>query len=172
MSAKELFLQDDTLITSKTDLKGRITYGNSDFIEFSGYNEKELLGKPHSIVRHSEMPRIAFKLLWDTVQSGNEFFAFVCNRSKQGATYWVFVNVTPSYDTKGNIIGYYSVRRRPSKEGVETSIAVYKKCLELEAQGGMEASKRFALDLLKDNNITWNNLIINLQSKGKESGYR
>lgn len=78
----ELFLQDDTLITSKTDTSGRLLYGNEDFCHFGGFkDEKEFINKPHNIIRHPSMPKIAFKLLWDTVKSGEEFFAFACNRS-------------------------------------------------------------------------------------------
>ena len=172
MSSRELFLKDDTLITSKTDLKGRITYGNKDFINFGRYQEKDFLRKPHNLVRHPKMPRVAFKFLWEFVQNGNEFFAFVCNLSKLGETYWVFVNVTPSYDDDGKIIGYYSVRRRPSKEGIETIMEIYNKCLELESKGGLEASTKFVTNLLQENNISWNNFIINLQNKAKTGGYR
>ena len=172
LSSKELFLKDNTLITSKTDLKGRITYGNQDFINYGRYQEKEFLGKPHNLVRHPKMPRVAFKFLWEFVQNGKEFFAYVCNRSKLGETYWVFVNVTPSYDENGNIIGYYSVRRRPSKEGVETAIELYKQCLDLESKGGLDASTKFVSDFLAQNNISWNELIINLQSKAKTGGFR
>lgn len=73
----EIYLEDNTLITSKTDLKGHITYGNADFIRFSGYKESEFLNKPHNIIRHQDMPRIAFKLLWDNVQNGREFLALL-----------------------------------------------------------------------------------------------
>ena len=101
---EEIFLKDDTLITSKTDLKGKITYGNSDFIKYGEYTESEFLNKPHNLIRHSKMPRTAFKLLWDTLANKNEFFAFVCNLSKTGKTYWVFANITPSYDENGKAV--------------------------------------------------------------------
>lgn len=128
----EIFLADDTLITSKTDLQGRITYGNQDFVAFSGFSEKEFLHKPHNLIRHPIMPRCAFKLLWDFLALKLEFFAFVCNLNKQGKTYWVFANITPSYNEKGEVISYYSVRRRPSKKGVETCLGIYQKLLEIE----------------------------------------
>src|SRR5690606_37840174 len=78
----ERIMREDDFIVSKTDLKGRITYGNEIFIEFSGYTEQELLGSQHNIIRHPDMPRAAFKLAWDTIQAGREFFAYVKNMSK------------------------------------------------------------------------------------------
>ena len=104
MEYKEICLEDDTLITSKTDVNGYITYCNTDFIKYSKMSEKELLGRPHNIIRHPHMPKIAFKALWDTIKNGKEFFAFVCNLNKEKETYWVFANVTPSLDNNGNRI--------------------------------------------------------------------
>ena len=172
MPTNELFLKDNTLITSKTDLKGKITYGNKDFIHYGGYKEEEFLNKPHSLVRHPQMPKSAFKLLWDYLKEKKEFFAFVCNLSKTGKTYWVFANVTPSYDEKDEVVGYYSVRRRPSKEGVETISKIYSKLLEIEKTQGVNQAIQFTLNFLKENNITWDEFIINLQNKGKTGGYR
>lgn len=168
----EVLLNDDTLITSKTDLKGKIIYGNLDFIKYGAYSEKEFLGKPHNLVRHPFMPRAAFKLLWDAVTAKQEFFAFVCNLSKNRQTYWVFTNVTPSYDENGKVIGYYSVRRRPSKTGIETIIEIYKQLLLLEKEKGLEASVQFVLDYLEQNKISWNEFIINLQKQAEVGGYR
>ena len=93
-------LKDNDFIVSKTDTKGRITYVNKIFIEISEYNEKELLGKPHSIIRHPDMPKSVFKLFWDMIRNGEEVFAFVLNKTKNNNEYWVYANVTPSYDNK------------------------------------------------------------------------
>lgn len=169
--AEEIYLQDNTLITSKTDLKGYITYGNDDFVRFSGYQEDAFLGKNHNIIRHSDMPRIAFKLLWDNVQNGKEFFAFVKNLSREKYVYWVFANITPSYDESGNIIGYYSVRRRPSKEGVSFMSDVYAKLCEAESKGGMQASLALLTQMLNDANTSYDELVISLQNTGKDKGY-
>jgi PAS domain S-box-containing protein len=96
----ERILADNEFIISKTDTKGKITYGNRPFNDYSGFSENELLGVQHNIVRHPDMPRAVFKLLWDEVQTGREVFAFVKNLSKDGSFYWVFANVTPSFDMK------------------------------------------------------------------------
>lgn len=171
-NTNEIFLEDNTLITSKTDLKGVITYGNADFVRFSGFTEEEFLGKPHNIIRHPDVPRIAFKLLWDNIQSGKEFFAFVKNLSRTQRIYWVFANITPSYDENHKMIGYYSVRRRPSKKGVEFMSGLYKSLCEAESKGGMQASLEQLTQALQNANITYEELVISLQNTGKTEGYR
>lgn len=90
----ELRFDENLFIVSKTDLKGNITYANDLFIEISGYTEKELIGAPHNILRHKDMPRAVFKLLWDKIQKGEEIFAYVKNRAKSGKYYWVHAYVT------------------------------------------------------------------------------
>ena len=107
---KQRNVPDNELIVSKTDLKGKITYCNDIFIQLSGYRENELLGKAHNIVRHGDMPRIIFKLLWENIQNGREIVAYVKNLAKDGAYYWVIAYVSPSFNEKGEIIGYHSVR--------------------------------------------------------------
>ena len=85
----------DELIVTKTDLKGRILYANRLFVELSGYPEHEVVGRPHSMVRHPDMPRCIFELLWRSIQAGEEIFAYVKNLSANGDHYWVFAHVTP-----------------------------------------------------------------------------
>ena len=158
-------------LVSKTDPKGKITYCNQAFIEVSGFGESELLGKPHSIVRHPDMPRIAFRLLWESIESGREFFAFVKNLSKQQQAYWVFANITPSYNSSGEMIGYYSVRRCPSKEGVKTLEGVYKQLLEAEKEGGMESSLKTLQEILARVGMSYEGLCVHLQEQGRVSGW-
>jgi PAS domain S-box-containing protein len=112
--SKEIFFGDDEFIISKTDIKGVITYGNELFRKMSGYSEEEYIGQPHNILRHPEMPASIFKLLWETVSNKKEIFALVNNKAKNGDYYWVMAHVTPSYGENEKIIGYHSVRRRPS----------------------------------------------------------
>ncbi len=108
-NSRERVMRAEDFIVSKTDLTGRITYGNRIFMEYSGYSERELIGTQHNIIRHPDMPRAVFQLLWDTLAKEQEIFAYVKNMSKDGGFYWVFANVTPSYDQNGNVVGYYSV---------------------------------------------------------------
>lgn len=102
---------EDEIIVSKTDLSGRITYANEVFLRVSGYSEKEALGAPHSVIRHPDMPRSVFQLLWDRLRAGKEIFAYVVNMAKNGDHYWVFAHVTPSFDESGKILGFHSNRR-------------------------------------------------------------
>ncbi len=132
----ERVMRDDDFIVSKTNPKGIITYGNPIFVEFSGYTEDELIGTQHNIIRHPDMPRAAFKLAWDTIATGKEFFAYVKNMSKDGGFYWVFTHIAPDFDVNGNIIGYTSVRRCPKRSAVETISAVYAQMLAAEKAAG------------------------------------
>ena len=157
-------LKNSTLITSKTDLKGTVVYCNKDFIQYSGYKEEEIFGKPHSIVRHSDMPRAVFKLLWDYVQRGEEIFAFVKNKTKSGGHYWVFANVTPSFDTNNQIVGYYSVRRKPNAKAVEKIAGVYREMKNAESQS-MEASLAVLHKILDKSKMDYNQLILTMQDK-------
>lgn len=159
----EKFMKNDDFIVSKTDTKGKITYGNEIFIKMSGYSEEELLGTPHSILRHPDMPKIVFKLLWDHIQSKKEIFAYVKNLCKDGSFYWVNANVTPSFDEKGKIIGYYSVRRQPNPKAIEIINDIYNKLLDAEKNGGMEASNKLLQEVLKSEGVSYEEFVANLQ---------
>jgi len=150
-------------IVSKTDTKGRITYVNKIFMTMADYTEEELLGKPHNIIRHPDMPKAVFKLLWDMIQNREEIFAYVLNKTKHGDEYWVYANVTPSLDAKGNIIGYYSVRRRPNDKALEIIKPLYKEMLEAEKSGGIKAGTKILTDLLNTKGASYNELIIHIQ---------
>lgn len=132
----ERVMREDDFIVSKTNAKGIITYGNPIFIEFSGYSETELLGSQHNIVRHPDMPRAAFKLVWDTISEGREFFGYVKNLARDGSFYWVFTHITPDLDARGQIIGYTSVRRCPKRGAIEKLVPVYQQMLAAETAAG------------------------------------
>jgi PAS domain S-box-containing protein len=129
---EELAFGDDEIIVSKTDLKGKILYANDVFCRLAEMRTRDVIGQPHSIIRHPSMPRSVFKLLWDRIAAGKEIFAFVKNMSRTGKFYWVIAHVTPSYDSNGQIIGYHSTRRKPSKRGVEEISQIYEKLLAEE----------------------------------------
>ncbi len=156
-------MKQNDFIVSKTDIKGRITYTNKTFMEIAGYTEAELLGKPHSLVRHEDMPKAVFKLLWERVQNKEEIFAYVVNKTKNGDAYWVYANVTASLDVSGNIIGYYSVRRYPEPKALEVIKPLYKSMLEAERSGGVEAGMKILTDLLHEKGVGYDELIISLQ---------
>lgn len=159
-------MREDDFIVSKTNPKGIITYGNPIFIEFSGYSEEELLGSQHNIIRHPDMPRSAFKLAWDTIQSGKEFFAYVKNMSKDGGFYWVFTHITPDFDGNGKIVGYTSVRRCPSADAVAKIEPVYRSMLAAEKAAGsrsaIEAGTAVLVDIMKQTGMTYEELVFSL----------
>lgn len=156
-------LNEDDFIVSKTDLKGRITYVNKIFMDLAEYDEEELLGKPHSIVRHEFMPKLIFELLWKRVQAKEEIFAYVVNKTKNGNSYWVFANVTPSLDSRGNPVGYYSVRRKPKTGSLAAIKPLYEKLLHAEKSGGITASKALLDATLNEKGVSYDEFVIGLQ---------
>lgn len=119
---------------TKTDLKGRITYANDVFCRISAISEAEVIGQPHNVIRHPEMPRGVFKLLWDTVQQDRELFAYVVNLAADGAHYWVLAHVTPSKDAHGRTVGFHSNRRLPAPEPVAQVRSLYQRLLAEEVR--------------------------------------
>lgn len=155
LTGRERTFPNDEIIVSKTDPQGRITYANDIFLDVSGYSEEEILGQPHSIIRHPAMPRCVFKLLWDTISAGDEIFAYVNNRAKCGDNYWVLAHVTPNRDVKtGTIVGYHSSRRAPKKTALDVIAPIYQKLLQEEQRHadrkvGMQAGFQMLLDMIK-----------------------
>lgn len=133
----EIIMRDDDFIVTKTDTVGLITYCNPIFIEFSGFSERELLGKQHNIVRHPDMPRAVFAMLWQTIKAGDEFMGYVKNLSRSGSYYWVFATVTPSFKPNSQeIIGFFSVRRKPDKSKLRIVEPLYREMLAAEQSAG------------------------------------
>ena len=169
LTGRERFFDQNEIIVSKTDLKGRILYANRVFMRVGIFNEAELMGQPHSILRHPEMPRCVFKLLWEQIQSGQEIFAYVVNRATNGDHYWVLAHVTPSYDGSGNVNGYHSNRRVPDRRTLdEVVIPTYQKLLQTErthsnAKEGMNASYNELSQILKEKGSTYDEFIFSLQ---------
>lgn len=164
----ETKFDEDEIIVSKTDLTGKITYGNRTFFRLAGLPENECVGAQHNIIRHPHMPRCVFELLWNTLKDGKEIFAYVLNRSANGDYYWVFAHVTPSRDTSGNIIGYHSNRRVPNRAVLnQTIIPLYKNLLDIEQtasspKDGLNASFQTVVDLLTDNKVGFNEYMFSL----------
>lgn len=163
-TGNERFFGEDEIIVSKTDLTGKILYANDVFLRIGGYTEAEVIGKPHSLIRHPEMPRAVFKLLWDTVSQGREIFAYVLNLSKNGDHYWVYAHVTPTLDSSGNIIGYHSNRRTPDRSKLPTIQKLYKLMVEEERRHtdrrrGLEASTEIIEKVLGEKKMDYSEFI-------------
>lgn len=167
-TSQERLMRENDFIVSKTDLAGRITYGNEIFIEFSGYSEEELLGSQHNIIRHPDMPRAVFHLLWDYLAKDREIFAYVKNMSKDGGYYWVFAQVAPMKDANNKKIGYTSVRRMPNPKAIPIVAEVYRNMLEAERKAGAKdaiaASGAVLAAVLKDKGVSYEELINVLQA--------
>lgn len=118
VTQRDVELKDSLQIVSKTDLKGKITFVNRDFLDVSGFAEDELLGQSHNVVRHPDMPPEAFADLWNTVKSGKPWIGIVKNRCKNGDHYWVEATVSP-YVENGQLAGYISVRRKANRQQIE-----------------------------------------------------
>ncbi len=167
-TSTEVFFREEDIIVSKTDLKGRLTYVNHEFCRIASYAEAELLGEPHSLIRHPDMPRAVFKLLWDTILEGREIFAYVKNMTKTGDYYWVFAHVTPSYDQNKRVIGFHSNRRVPKRDVLRNAIIpLYSEIQEHEGRhkNGKEALAAgvdFLTSFLKSKGTSYDELIFAL----------
>ena len=148
---EEIVLDPRRYIVSETDEKGKITFCNDYFIEVSGYTKEELIGKPHSIVRHPDMPKVVFKLLWETISQGKNINAVVKNLAKDGRYYWIFTEFESRKDTDtGEIIGYHAARKSISKHVIEIIAELYAELLKIEKNEGIEASQAYLISFLKE----------------------
>ena len=147
---EEIVLDPKRYIVSETDETGKITYCNDYFMEVSGYSSDELIGQAHNIVRHPDMPRVVFKLLWQTIGAGKNINAVVKNLAKDGRYYWIFTEFEIRKDTDtGKIIGYHASRKAISKHVIEIISDLYAELLRIEKSDGVEASEIYLVDFLK-----------------------
>jgi len=157
---QEIELDPKRYIVSKTDAKGVITYGNDYFVEVAGYSEAEMIGQPHNIIRHPDMPKIVFKLMWDRIKQGKNIMAVVKNLAKDGRYYWVVTEFEAKMDPlTGEPITYTAFRKAAPKKAVEAIIPIYKKLIEIEAEGGMEASEAYLKGFLEEKGKTYDEFI-------------
>ena len=176
LTGVERTFEENEIIVSKTDLKGRIEYANDVFLRVAGYHENELLGQPHSIIRHPEMPRCVFKLLWDTIGVGGEIFAYVNNCAKNGDNYWVFAHVTASYAKDGTINGYHSSRRVPNPLALEKVKPLYARLLEEEQRfqnrkDGMNSATELFGHIVSKQGLDYERLVSPCRHSDRGDGY-
>jgi PAS domain S-box-containing protein len=165
-TSRERLMRDEDFIVSKTDPKGRITYCNRIFMEFAGYPEQDLLGSQHNIIRHPDMPRAVFRFMWETLQAGQEFFGYVKNMASDGSFYWVFANVTPTRNDRGDIVGYFSVRRKPRPDAVALVTPLYAAMLEREKAAGakdaIDASRVLLEEQFQSKGVSYEEFVLAL----------
>lgn len=134
----EKHLNNDDLVVSKTDLDGIIKYANSTMLKIAGVKLTNAIGKKHNISRHPDMPRSVFKMMWETIENGKDFYGYVKNLSNDGSFYWTFAFVTPDFDKDGHIIGYHSERRTPNPKAIIEISSIYQKLREKESLVGID----------------------------------
>ena len=160
---------DTIAIISHTDEKGRITFVNDDFVEISGYTADELIGQPHNILRHPDMPAEAFRDLWATVKTGRPWAGVVKNRCKNGDHYWVLAHVTPSYNADGQLQGFHSNRRVPNRKVLDTTILpLYRQlCAEEERhknkKDGMRSATTMLGSILRERGMEYDEFVFSLK---------
>lgn len=171
----ERTFEERELIVSKTDRKGVITYANETFLTISRYSLDEVVGQPHNVIRHPRMPRGLFSLLWGSITTGEEVFAYIDNLAADGANYWVLAHVTASYNQAGQIIGFHSNRRKPERRHIDAIRPLYDRMLQAEERQGsaIEAARAglaVLLGHLDDAGATYDQFIWGLISDSNRSG--
>lgn len=147
---KEVIWDKSKVIMSKTDKFGTIEYANDVFVDVSGYEDYELVGQPHNIIRHPDMPKVIFKVLWDNLKKGNNFHAIVKNMAKSGRYYWVITDFDISKNEDGEITHYFA-RRKSIPPGVVNQVEpLYKKLLQIETVSGMNGSEKYLTGFLEE----------------------
>ena len=169
----EKTFRPDQIIVSKTDPQGRLTYVNPLFVEISGYTEAELIGQPHNIIRHPDMPRSVFRLLWERIASGEEIFAYVVNLSADGGHYWVLAHVTPTLAADGRVLGYHSNRRTADKAALAVITDLYAKLVAVERAAGstpaaLEAGTALLEKILSEAGQSYDELVWSLSQESGE----
>ena len=148
---EEIVLDSKRYIVSETDEKGKITFVNDYFMEISGYSKEELIGKAHNIVRHPDMPKVVFKLLWETISQGKNINAVVKNLAKDGRYYWIFTEFESRKDADTHeIIGYHADRKSISPHVLDIIANLYAELLEIETNEDVKASEEYLIKFLKE----------------------
>ncbi len=159
---EEIVLENNRYLVSETDANGLITYCNDYFTQISGYNREELIGHQHNIIRHPDMPRVIFKLLWERIQSGKNINAVVKNLAKDGKFYWIFTEFKTRLDLDTNsVIGYTAHRKTISHDAVEVISELYSKLKKIEQEENMDAAEKYLNEYLqaKGSKINFVNLL-------------
>ena len=159
---------DSEILVSRTDKEGYITYCNAFFRDLTGYGNISLLGQPHNCVRHPEMPRSIFKIMWDELEAKKDVFAYVQNLTTNGDHYWTFAHITPSRDERGDVVGYEASRRVPNRTTVREVIEpLYKKLCEIENKpkseaAGLKAGCNHLTQMLQEKSTSYRRFVLSL----------
>jgi len=166
MLEKEINLNSVDIIVSQSDLDGFIIYANPIFYKIAGYSYAQLIGENHNIIRHPDMPKAIFKLLWEQLKKREEVYSFIKNRSNDNNFYWVFAYIRPSFNKDGTVRNYISTRRAISNKAKDIIEPLYKDMLTLEKSNGVEESEELFKNFLEQNRYkkqSNNDIIHNIQ---------
>ena len=167
---REVGWNKSQVVISEADVYGRITNVNDVFSNVCGYSPDEMIGQPHSIIRHPDMPKLIFKLLWDNLKVGNNFIGVIKNLAKSGEYYWVITDFEMRRDATGNITHYIARRKSVPKAVIENYVApLYETLLKLEKVGGMELSSRFFKNYLAKQGKDYIDFIIDVMNENREN---
>ena len=156
---EEIKFSKKKFIVSKTDLKGKIIFTNKNFSEVSGYTEAELVGENHNILRHPDMPKAVFFLVWKTLLAGNSISGVVKNLAKDGRYYWVIADFEAKKDSSGNITALTAFRRAAPQDVIDSAEALYETMVSIEKKHGMEKSLSYLEGYLEDESLTYHEFI-------------
>jgi len=159
---KEINLDPTKTIMSKTDARGIIEYANEYFMEISGYEEFELMGQAHNIIRHPDMPKTIFKLMWDSIQNGQNIHAFVKNLAKDGRYYWVLTNFEIKKDGEGNVISYYARRKAAPRNAIYEIDRLYYILKSIENKQDMQTALNYFNGMLEEKKMNYNQFILSI----------
>jgi len=156
---EEIKFSKKKFIVSKTDLKGNILFVNKNFSEVSGYGESELIGAPHNVLRHPDMPKAVFYLVWQNLLAGNKISGVIKNLAKDGRYYWVIADLEAKRDSKGTITSLTAFRRAAPQDIIDTTEELYATMLQIEKKHGMENSIAYLEGFLEENDMNYHEFI-------------
>jgi len=159
---REIKLDPSKTIMSKTNSQGVIEYANEYFMEISGYEEYELMGQPHNVIRHPDMPKVIFKVMWERLHEGGNIHALVKNMSKDGRYYWVLTDFDTKFDAEGNIISHYARRKAAPGNAVFQIEKLYKTLKAIEDNQSAETAEKYFMGLLEEKGMTYDQYILEL----------
>ena len=159
---EEIKFSKKKFIVSKTDIKGNIIFTNKNFSEISGYSEAELVGQPHNILRHPDMPKAVFFLVWQNLLAGKSISGVVKNLAKDGRYYWVIADLEPKFNAEGDITSLTAFRRAAPQDVIDATSELYATMLAIEKKHGMEKSIAYLQAFLEEHDITYDEFITEL----------
>jgi len=156
---EEIIVPENEVLISATNPKGIITDANEVFTKISGYSADELIGSSHNVIRHPDMPKIMFKILWDRIKDKENIMAVVKNLAKDGRYYWVLTDFVTTVDVDRNIVKYTAYRKSVNQKVKDAVIPLYKALCAIEEFGGMDFSEKFINDYFKTTGMTYDEFI-------------